>query len=127
MMHSLNGNMQVPSYIVVNHPKSYVGGPIDGAFLVDSFHYFKKANRQKSFYIPDMLDNLKQRTGLTFMAVCGGGAALVKHTGSASYAELLQFVPAGITTIIAIICGNDFIAKWPPTPTYKPEWTAAAK
>eukprot|EP00973_Karenia_brevis_P081957 11362767-Karenia_brevis.AAC.1 len=43
------------------------------------------------------------------MAVCSGGAALVRPHGSgASYEELLGRVPSGLELIVAIICGNDF-------------------
>eukprot|EP00973_Karenia_brevis_P040397 5582686-Karenia_brevis.AAC.1 len=43
------------------------------------------------------------------MAVCSGGAALVRPHGSgASYEELLGRVPFGLELIVAITCGNDF-------------------
>ena len=78
-------------------------------------------------YLIELLDQLFINTGLRFMAVCSGGAALRKPSDdkAATYAELLEYVPHGLQCVIAILCGNDFLASgWP---CGAPQCEAAAK
>ena len=50
--------------------------PVDGAFLVDSFFYFKSRSGKKTEYLPKLLAEIRAETGLVFIAVCSGGAAV---------------------------------------------------
>jgi len=90
---------------------------MDGAFVIDSFFYFKAKNSGKKVeYLPELLDALFFSTGLRFMAVCSGGAALRRPSDAraATFEELLERVPQGLRCIIAVVCGNDFFASgWP--------------
>ena len=75
-----------------------------------------KKSGKKVMYLVELLDILFFKTGLRFMAVCSGGAALRKPSDAkaATFDELLQRVPSGLLCVIAIICGNDFFASgWP--------------
>jgi len=49
---------------------------VDGAFVVDSFFYFKSKSGKKTEYLPELLAEILAETGLVFVAVCSGGAAL---------------------------------------------------
>ena len=100
---------------------------MDGAFLVDSFYYFKKRGGSPKPYMRDMLTRLQQETGYTFMAVCSGGAALVEVTDkSATYEQLLARVPNNVEAIVAIICGNDFLAPRALSGDFRTSWSKAA-
>ena len=84
---------------------------MDGAFIIDSYYYFKKKqSRKKVMYLVELLDILLYKTGLRFMAVCSGGAALRRPSDvkAATFDELLERVPHGLRCVIAILCGNDF-------------------
>ncbi len=60
-------------------------------------------------YFPRLLAEILHETGLVFMAVCSGGAALEKPgNGGALFVDLLDQVPAGVRFLIPVICGNDF-------------------
>ena len=98
-----------------------------GAFLVDSFYYFKNSSSATRPYMEEMLTELYGRTGLVFMAVCSGGAALVTPADprAASYEELLARVPVGVTAIVAVVCGNDLLSPRWKTAAYKLECDAA--
>ena len=101
------------------HPTSYRDGDaVHGAFIVDSFHYLKKGDGSKSLYLPRVLQYLKEAFGLTFMAVCSGGAALSRPGGkyAATYDQMLAYLPeGGVRFLIAIVCGNDWYG-WPVHP-----------
>ncbi len=89
-------------------PVGYAGEAIDGAFVVDSFHYFKRS-RSTDKYFPRLLAEIWRETGLVFIAVCSGGAALQNPGGGgALFVDLLDQVPAGVRFLIPVICGNDF-------------------
>ena len=113
--------------VVVYRPTGSAGQRVFGVFLVDSFYYFKKSKGAKKEYMEEMLSELWQQTGKVFMAVCSGGASLAVpvEPAAATYSELLAHVPAGVEAIIAVVCGNDFLAsKW-STPARKREcWSA---
>ena len=56
----------------------------------------------------EFLDWLWEATGLVFMAVCCGGACVAyAPRDSASFAELLDYVPGRVECIVAVVCGND--------------------
>ena len=66
-------------------------------------------------YLPELLAQLRRETGLIFVAVCSGGAALCQPSDAraASFAELLEHVPYDLKVIVAIVCGNDlFDHRW---------------
>ena len=63
---------------VVFEPDFCDPGLVVGAFVVDSFYYMKVKKPQEYFF--DLLREIWRRTGLVFMAVCSGGAAL-RHVG----------------------------------------------
>ena len=102
--------------IVVFYPSACQACDVmDGAFIIDSYYYFKcKKSGKKVMYLVELLDILFFKTGLRFMAVCSGGAALRKPSDpkAATFDELLQRVPSGLLCVIAIICGNDFCCEW---------------
>ncbi len=80
--------------------------------------------------MPELLRQLQRDTGLVFMAVCSGGAALCKpdDAAAASFAELLSHLPPDLDILIAVVCGNDFWAKQWPSDARKLEcWQAAAE
>ena len=111
------------------HPSACQAGDVmDGAFIIDSYYYFKeKQSRKKVMYLVELLDILLYKTGLRFMAVCSGGAALRKPSDvkAATFDKLLERVPHGLQCVIAILCGNDFFASgWP---CGAPQCEAAAK
>ena len=91
-------------------PSSWNGQGIDGAFVMDSFYYFKEKKKVVQ-YMVELLDFIQQKTGHVFMAVCGGGAKISPRSGDIKFADLLELVPRGVKIVIAIICGNDFWAK----------------
>ena len=114
----------------VFHPASWSGEHIDGAFLVDSFYYMKErrsgGKTRKVEYMPEMLQSLWESTGLVFMAVCSGGAALVHPHGSgAVFEELLARVPSGLGITVAVICGNDFLRSFCGVRAYESAWEGA--
>ena len=108
------------------YPEAWAGEPVDGAFLVDSLYYLKgkKGKKDKDEYLPRTLQRIWEETGWAFMAVCSGGAALVKPKSrwEASFAELLAEVPRGVKALTAVICGNDLLTG----SAYRPAWDEAA-
>ena len=99
---------------------------MDGAFLVDSFFYMKDG-KTKVEYLPELLADLWRDTGLVFMAVCSGGAALTNPTKwTVTFDELLDRVPASVRMIIPIVCGNDILVNW-KVPTFRDAWATAAE
>jgi hypothetical protein len=110
---ALDGNdaTRTPTVHVFYPEGRYTSVP-DGAFLVDSFYYLKRSNGKTTEYFPKLLAELQRDTGLCFVAVCSGGAALAHPSGSgALYTELLARVPIGVRYLIPVICGNDFYAQ----------------
>ena len=95
--------------IEVFYARDYGGEVVDVAFLVDSFYYMKRGKNSKYEYLPEVLSELRRRTGLTCMAICSGGAQLVSpSSGAATYAQLLSRVPSGgVMALVAIVSGND--------------------
>ena len=84
------------------------GVPVDGAFLVDSLYYFKTRSGKHTEYLPKLLAEIRAETGLVFVAVCSGGAAVYNPgNGGAYFHELLAQVPDGVRYVISVICGND--------------------
>ncbi len=84
------------------------GVHVDGAFLVDSFYYFKYRSGNKDEYLERLLAEIREETGLVFIAVCSGGAALFNPgSGGAYFQQLLAQVPDGVRFLISVICGND--------------------
>ena len=76
--------------------------------------------------MPKCLDELHRLTGLVFMAVCSGGATLTNPgRWSASFEELLERVPTGLSMIIPIVCGNDLLVNW-KVPVFQEAWATAA-
>ena len=49
---------------------------VDGAFVVVPFLYSEKTSGGKTGYLPELLAEMFVETGLVFVAVCFGGAAL---------------------------------------------------
>ena len=87
----------------------------------------EEGDTEHVYYMPEMLDYLWRETGLVFVAVCSGGAALSKpHGRGASYEQLLSKVPHGLDMIVAVICGNDLLASGLKVVEYCPEWEVAA-
>ena len=81
---------------------------VDGAFLVDSFYYFKSRSGKHTEYLPKLLAEIRAETGLVFVAVCSGGAAVHNPCkGGAYFSELLAHVPGSVRYVISVICGND--------------------
>ncbi len=81
---------------------------VDGAFLVDSFYYFKRRSGSTEEYFPKLLAEIRQATGLVFIAVCSGGAALYSPGGGGAYfRQLLEQVPGRVQFSVSVICGND--------------------
>ena len=62
------------------YPSSWNGEHVQGAFLVDSFHWMTFTDDTGKVehveYMPELLDMLWRTHGLVFMAICSGGAAL---------------------------------------------------
>jgi hypothetical protein len=95
--------------------------------LVDSFYYFKQRGGRPMPYMREMLTRLRSETGYTFMAVCSAGAALVEVANkSATYEELVARVPSHVEAIVAIICGNDFLATRALSAGFRSSWSEAA-
>ena len=112
--------------VKVFYPTGWAGSSVDGAFLVDSFFYMKDG-KTKVEYLPEMLADLWRDTGLVFMAVCSGGAALTNPTKwTVTFDELLDRVPASVRMIIPIVCGNDILVNW-KVPTFRDAWATAAE
>ena len=87
---------------------AWADAEVDGAFLVDSFYYFKSRSGKKTEYLPKLLAETRAETGLVFVAVCSGGAAVYNPCkGGAYFEELLAQVPVGVRYVISVICGND--------------------
>ena len=81
---------------------------VDGAFVVDSFFYFKSKSGKKTEYLPELLAEILAETGLVFVAVCSGGAALSNPgDGGAFFKQLLAQVPGTARFLISVVCGND--------------------
>ena len=96
-------------------------------FLVDSFYYMKKSKRATARveYLPEVFAALHARFGLVCMALCSGGAQLVRPgRWSASYAELLRHAPCGLQSMVAVVCGNDVYQAW-GRHEYDAAWTCA--
>ena len=119
-----------PADCICFYPQDWAGEPVDGAVLLDSFHYMKKKHGKTSTkveYMAEVLQAIWLATGKVFMAVCSSGAALVKPNGSgALYSELLEHVPTGVEAVIAVICGNDFLSGNYDVLRYDTAWDEAA-
>ena len=77
-------------------------------------------------YLPQLLQDIWDATGMVFIAICSGGAALERPDGQgARFEELLARAPDGLDVVIAIICGNDFLKGWGAV-QYRPAWDSAA-
>ena len=58
--------------------------------------------------LPELLAEIRAETGLVFVAVCSGGAAVYNPgSGGAYFHELLAHVPDGVRYLISVVCGND--------------------
>ena len=117
-------------HIVEFHPLNWAGEPARGALLVDSFFYMKKkrpnGRSTTVHYLPQLLQDIWDATGMVFIAICSGGAALERPDGQgARFEELLARAPDGLDVVIAIICGNDFLKGWEAV-QYRPAWDSAA-
>ena len=78
------------SNIELFYPSGFQGGAIHGAFLVDSFYYFKNSpNGMARPYMQELLDWLYKETGAVFMAACCGGAAVESYCDGAAVGKLL--------------------------------------
>ena len=74
----------------------------------------KKANGKQHFYLNAVLTQLQAETGLTFVAVCSGGAALAHPCGGAAhFVEMLDRVPRGVQYLVTTACGNDYYSHKP--------------
>ena len=81
---------------------------VDGAFVVDSFFYFKNKSGKKTEYLPELLAEIRAETGFVFVAVCSGGAALSNPgNGGTYFKQLLAQVPSTARFLISVVCGND--------------------
>ena len=94
-------------------PESCAAGEaIDGVFLIDSFYYMKASRKKKDYYLPRVLAQIRRETGLTFMAVCAGGAVLFSRgRKEVEFSQLMERVPDNVSAVIAIVCGNDWYAQ----------------
>jgi hypothetical protein len=81
-------------------------------FLVGSL-VGKKKRRQRSTeieYLSELLQALRESTGLVFAAICSGGGAIFKpHQGAVCFEQMLDACPFGLRAIICIACGDDFL------------------
>ena len=125
---SLSPVARAPSVRVFRPTGVPTGVVVSGAFLVDSFYYFKGSKGTRE-YMTELLTWLFERTGLNFVAVCSGGAALVtpQDPRSATYEELLMHVPAGVRVVIAVVCGNDLLSPSWRSELYQSECDAAVR
>lgn len=81
---------------------------VDGAFVVDSFFYLKSKSGKKTEYLPELLAEILAETGLVFVAVCSGGAAVCNPgRGGAYFKQLLAHVPQTARFLVSVVCGND--------------------
>ena len=81
---------------------------VDGAFVVDSFFFFTSRSGKKIVYLLELLAEILAETGLVFVAVCSGGAALSNPgNGGAYFKQLLAQVPSTARFLISVVCGND--------------------
>ena len=84
------------------------GDHVDGAFVVDSFYYFKTKGGSKTEYLPTLLKEIREETGFVFVAVCSGGAAVYNRGGGGAYfKQLLELVPSSARFLVSVVCGND--------------------
>ena len=109
--------------IHVFYPSTYDGGEVHGAMSVDSFYYLKKSKKEVSTpkpkpYMVELLDEIWQKTGQIFKAVCSGGAAVAfPHGRGAQFSDFLQKVhnelvgkgQRSLECILAVVSGNDLL------------------
>ena len=61
---------KVHDNVKIYYPRSYKNQPVRGALLIDSFHYMVENDDDRVEYLPDVLQEIWDRTGVLFVAYC---------------------------------------------------------
>ena len=78
---------------------------VNGACVVDSFFYLNDKSGKKTEYLPELLAEILAETGLIFVAVCSGGAAVCNPgRGGAYFNQLLARVPQTARFLVSVVC-----------------------